>query len=399
MFSTLRNPALVRIYVIPLLFMTTASMTGAISVVYALDLGASITQVNLISTIRSTMGILLLVPFGILSDRYGRRPMLLYPRVLAFLGILVRALATDPNHLIIAAFVGGFAGGGFFPVLLSMVADVAEPGEQQEAISTMWLFSGAGMLLGPFIGSLLLMLPQVSLRNLYQFHVVAYAGSLLYLTTQIKETTPQIPKGRGIPYKALIADLIRETSFRGVLVMAFLLSFYNSIINTYIPIHARVNLNLSNAEISSLAFYRNLAVIVIRFSSATFLAKAPTGIFLISAIALGGISSLAAPLADNYRSIVLIRLLSGVSYGATRILGTILVAVESEPRNRGIANSLYDVAQSTGNIANILTSTLAETQGLTPVFLLGGASALSATLPVFLRRHRTHRKQDPATTR
>jgi len=68
MFSTLRRAALLKLYLIPLIFVTTGSMVWAIGVLYALDLGASILQVNLIITIQSAVGILLLVPFGILSD-------------------------------------------------------------------------------------------------------------------------------------------------------------------------------------------------------------------------------------------------------------------------------------------------------------------------------------------
>ncbi len=392
MFSTLRKPVLVKIYIIPLIFVTTGSMVWAISVLYALDLGASILQVNLITSIQSTMGILLLVPFGILSDRRGRRPMLLYPRVIGFLGILIRAFATDPDHLLIAAFVGGFAGGGFFPVLLSMIADATEPKERQEAISTLWLFSGVGMLLGPLIGSFLLTIPQVTLRNLYQVHAVVQAGTILYMATQIQETMPQTPKNKRIAYKAHITNLLQNTNFRSLLSMAFLFSFYSSIVNTYTPMYARLELGFSDAEVSSLSLYRNLAVVIIRFSSATFLTRIPSSLFLISALTLGGISGLATPYADSYTSVVLVRFLTGLCHGATMILGSTLVVAESKPENRGVANSIYNVAQSTGQITQIITTPIAETQGLTPVFLLGGISAVTATLPMLLQR--LHRQQE-----
>jgi len=388
MFSTFRNRALVKIYIIPLLSMISQSMVGAISVVYALDLGASVTQVNLIGTIQSTMGIFLMVPFGMLSDRFGRRPMLLIPRTIALFGVLIRAFATEPNHLLIAAFVGGFAGGGFWPVLLSMISDLAEPEEQREAIGTMWLFSSGGMLLGPFIGSLILTQPQVTLRNLYQFHVIVYTGILIYMVTQIKETQPlTIKKERThTPYRTYITDLIRNPGYSSILVIGFLFSFFQSVMNTYIPIYARVNLNLSNAEISSLTFYRNIAVILIRFSSATFLNKVSMNVLFISFLALGGISGLSAPLADNYLSIGLTHFLSGASYGGIRVLETTFIAQESEPSNRGIANSLCDTVKSTGRILNILTSSIAETKGLIPVFIIGAVSTLTAILPAYYRR-------------
>jgi len=156
MFSTFKKPALVKIYIIPLLTVMTGSMTWSVSVLYALDLGADILQINLISTIRSTMGILLLVPFGILSDRFGRRPMVIYSRIMITFGTFIRMLAIEPNHLLFASFIGGFAGGGFFPILLSMIGDIATSKEQREAISTLYLFSSFGMLGGPIITSVLL---------------------------------------------------------------------------------------------------------------------------------------------------------------------------------------------------------------------------------------------------
>jgi len=389
MFSTLRKPALVKLYVIPLIMVTTGSMVWAIGVLYALDLGASILQVNLITSIQSTMGILLLVPFGILSDHFGRRPMLLYPRIIGFIGILIRAFAMEPNHLLIAAFVGGFAGGGFFPVVLSMVADIAEPQEQQEAISTLWLFSGVGMLLGPFIGSCLLTIPQITLRNLYQIHAVSQASAILYMAIQIQETKPRTPKEERIQYRTHIVNLLRRTNFRSLLVMSFLFSFYNSIANTYTPMYARFNLNFSDAEVSSLSLYRNLAVVLIRFSSTTFLTRVPVRLFLVSALTIGGISGLAAPFANDYSSLVLVRLLVGVCHGATMILGSTIVAAISTPRNRGIANSIHNVAQSTGQITQIITSPIAESYGFTPVFFLGGISAFMATLPMLLRGYKS----------
>lgn len=303
-----------------------------------------------------------------------------------FLGTLIRAFATEPNHLLLAAFVGGFAGGGFFPVLLSMIGDIAKPEERQESIGILYLFSSIGMLVGPVICSLLLTLPQVTLRNIYQIDTVAQAGSILYIVTQIRETMPQRIKSKQMKYRAYIVDIVRQANFRGLLAMGFLFFFYNSIMNTYIRIYARVDLDLSDAEIASFAIYRSLAIMLIRFSATTFFARASIRLFLLSALTVGGITGLATPFANNYLSIVLILFFSGVSFGATMILGGTLVATDSTSRNRGVANSLYNAAQSAGNIIKILTSPIADNLGLAIVFLLGGVTALIATIPVLLRK-------------
>ncbi len=386
MFQTLRKPHFVKIYLIPLMATGIGSMSWSISILYALELGADIFQVNLITTIHSTMSILLVVPFGILSDRFGRRPMVIYPRIVMLLGTLLRAFAADPTHLLLAAFVGGFAGGSYFPILLAMVADIAEPHEQQEAISTLFFFSSVGMVGGPLIATLLLNLPAITLRTIYQLSVVAEALALVYLATQIRETHPPAASDRPQSYRASILDVLRATSFQGLLAMAFLYFFSRAILDTYLPIYASVDLALSNAEVASLSVYRNFAIMLIRLSSAAFLSRLSIRPFLLTVLLLGGLTNLASPLADTYSTIVLLFFFSGVSFGAVMILSNTLVAQNARPETRGVANSLLNVGQSSGNLLKILTSSLAETLGLAPVFLLGGVCGLASIFPILLTK-------------
>jgi MFS family permease len=386
MFNTLRKPQFVKIYLVPLLATGIGSMSWSISILYALELGADIFQINLITTIQSTMSILLVVPFGILSDRFGRRPMVIYPRVLMLLGTLMRAFAADPTHLLIASFVGGFAGGSYFPILLSMIADIAEPQEQQESISTLFFFSSIGMVCGPLAATLLLNLPQVTLRSIYQLSAVAEALALVYLATQIRETHSPLVNDRPQGYRASILSIVRQSSFQGLLAMAFLYFFSRAIIDTYLPIYASVDLALSNAEVASLSVYRNLAIMLIRLSAATFLTRVSIRPFLLTVLLLGGLTNLASPLAATYPAVVLIFFLSGVSFGAVMVLSNTLVAQNSLPENRGVANSLLSVGQSGGNLLKILTSSIAETVGLVPVFLMGGVFGLTSVLPILLTK-------------
>jgi len=380
MLRTIRKPAFLKIYSIPLIQNSLGSMSNSIAILFALDLGANIFQVNLINTVRSTMAILLLIPFGILSDRYGRKPMILYPRAIMLVGTLIRVFARTPLHLIIASLVGGFAGGSYFPVLLSMIADISDEGEQREGISTLFVFSSIGMVAGPSLAAFLLLSPQFNLRSIYQISAVAEFGVLLYLAFLIKETKPP-EKREKIEFIPQIKQLISQTSFRGLLVTGFLYSFYHSIFRTYTPIYGRVNLNLTDAEVASFNTYRNLGVMLIRLLTATYLTRVPISVFLLVVLVLGGITGFLVLLATNYTYMVLILFLVGVSFGAFRILSTTLVAKTSVSENRGLANSLFDFSQSTGNFVNIFTSSMAENLGLTPVFLLGGVTCISAIIP------------------
>ncbi len=381
MFSTLRSPKLLKIYLIPLISVLLGSMTSSIAILYVFELGGSTFEINLISTVRSSMGILLIVPFGILSDRFGRKPMVLYPRLIQFLGVVVYAFATEPTHLLIASVVGGFAGGAFFPVLLSMIGDISEKENRQEAISTFFFFSSIGMLSGPTITSLLLTFPQIMLRNIYQIVLVGQVFFFIYLFTQIKETKPRTVQKQKIDYKKIISNLFKKKNFQSLILMGFLYFFYNTITRTYISIYARVDLNFSNAEIASLSIFRNLAVMLIRFTGATFLAKVSMKRFLLVAITLGGINCFLIPLNTTYVAIVLSIFFAGLSYGAVMSLGSTLVSVSSTLKNRGVANSIYMACNGMGRIMNIMTTPIVETYGNATIFLVGGVCALAALIP------------------
>jgi predicted MFS family arabinose efflux permease len=334
------------------------------------------------------MSILVLVPFGILSDRLGRKPMLVIPTILVIIGSTMRAFSTSPSHLLAASFVGALSS-DFFTVLISMVSDVAEPKEQRVAISTLLLFSSVGMVMGPLIGSLLLSSPMICLRNLYQLDAVWQTCVLLYVVFRVSETRKKEATSESMELRAYVGDLLGRPSFRCLLAMSFLFFYFFASMNTYIPIFANRTLGFSDAEVSALDTFKGLAIMLTRFSAATFLNKVSATGFLMSILCLGGAAALMAPLANSYASLIVIVFLYGASFGATMILGYILVTSDSSPRSRGTANAIYGVFQSMGSLAVVLTSSMAEAVGLTPVFLIAGVAALSSAIPIYLRRSRT----------
>jgi MFS family permease len=386
MLETIHNPKLMRIYLIPLISMILGTMTGAISILFILELGGTVFEINLIMTISSAMGILIIVPFGMLSDRLGRRPTVLYPRIITLIGISIYAFATTPLHLIIASIIGGFAGGSFFPVLLSMIGDVAKPEERQEAISTFYLFSSIGMFIGPIITSALLTMPQMQMRTIYQIVTVAQVAFTIYLITQIKETQTKHVDSEKVDYKNVIIQLLKEKYFLSIIFMSFLYFFFNSIMNTYIPIYGRLTLNLSTAEVASISTFRSIAVMIIRFSSATILTKLSNKTVLLSAIFLGGITGITTFFASNYLSIILIMFLTGLSYGVVLSLGSSIISVNSTPKNRGIANSLHMATMGIGNITKMVTTPIVDLFGVSIVFLIGGITAFSSAIPIVLKK-------------
>jgi len=91
---------------------------------------------------------------GGLSDRFGRRPVLLY--AVASLGIdyVVMGLAPTITWLFIGRAISGIAGASFTPAH-AYIADVSPPEKRAQSFGFMGAAFGAGFILGPALGGLL----------------------------------------------------------------------------------------------------------------------------------------------------------------------------------------------------------------------------------------------------
>ncbi|OJV99270.1 MAG: hypothetical protein BGO39_17280 [Chloroflexi bacterium 54-19] len=88
---------------------------------------------------------------GILSDRYGRRPILLICLVGSTLGYLIFGIGGALWVLILSRVIDGLTGGDF-SVLTAYVADVTEPEERGKFFGYFGAGAGVGFIVGPVIG-------------------------------------------------------------------------------------------------------------------------------------------------------------------------------------------------------------------------------------------------------
>nr|MDA8073608.1 MFS transporter [Actinomycetota bacterium] len=89
--------------------------TAFLTVVFPLYLAQqhdSSTQVGAILTIGSLVGAVLMAAVGVVSDRIGRRPVLIAVGLLGALGALALAASTDVVVVVVASGLGGIGRGG-----------------------------------------------------------------------------------------------------------------------------------------------------------------------------------------------------------------------------------------------------------------------------------------------
>ncbi len=121
---------------------------------YAESLGASSLAIGLLSTSYSLMQFLFTPIWGRLSDRYGRRPLILLSLAGSCLGFLVFGLARNLLILFAARMVAGIAG-AIIPTTYAYIADITPPEGRAKRMGMVGAAFGLGFILGPAIGGLL----------------------------------------------------------------------------------------------------------------------------------------------------------------------------------------------------------------------------------------------------
>ena len=400
MFSSFKNPSLLQIYLMHLFSLLSNSLTSSIFILYAIELKADILTINLTTTIAGAMAIFLRLPFGVLSDKYGRKPMLVYSNAVVIVGTFVRLIATDPDQLIYAAFLGGLSGGEFLPILLTMISDVTEPEERKAGLSMVYIFSGIGMLISPIVSTVLVaVLPPPAInrfKNIYCISLIGQLLLLLYIIIRVHETKPNTsPEGK-VDRTGYTSILIRHRSYQGLLLTAFLFYFARSNMTTYLQVYAKETLQLSDAEVSSFTIFTNVSSLSVRLVLTTVLAKFGLKVILVSFLMCNGIINLLSLSANNFPFLSLVFFISGACYGGTRILESVWVSDNSRTENRGVANSLEQSAVSSGNIMKLATSPIVTVAGYFPVFILSGILCFIATLPTWFL-YKPNAEEQPST--
>jgi multidrug resistance protein len=122
--------------------------------VYGVKFGASPLTAGLLVAVYSLMQLVFSPVLGRLSDRYGRRPVLLLSLAGSMAGYLLFAFAHSLPLLFLARVIDGMSGGNI-STAQAYVADVTRPEERARGMGLIGAAFGLGFVLGPAIGGFL----------------------------------------------------------------------------------------------------------------------------------------------------------------------------------------------------------------------------------------------------
>lgn len=137
---------------------------------YAKDLGANPFMIGLIAAIFSIMQFIFSPLWGKLSDKIGRRPVMLISIFITAVSYLVFSQASTIGLLIFARGLSGI-GSANIAAAQAYITDVTDSKSRSGAMGMMGAAFGLGFIIGPIIGGIL--------KHNYGIQMVGYVSSSL----------------------------------------------------------------------------------------------------------------------------------------------------------------------------------------------------------------------------
>jgi MFS transporter, DHA1 family, multidrug resistance protein len=149
-----QNEALAILCATQLAQMTSMGIVTPVLPLYAAQFGVGAALVGMVVSAFGTARLLVNLPAGQLSERFGRRRLLVLGTALSTVGVFLCGLATDYPMLVAFRFISGLGSGIFTTAAMVYIADVTTAQNRGRSMS---MFQGSlllGTSIGPALGGL-----------------------------------------------------------------------------------------------------------------------------------------------------------------------------------------------------------------------------------------------------
>lgn len=214
------------------------------------QLGVSTLHMGLLLAIYSLASFLSAPFFGRLSDKIGRRPLLIGGLSTFAFSFLIFGLFIDNLPILyISRIIGGAASGALYTATTSMVADITTREERTKFMGLVGMCIGFGFIFGPGVGGLL---AGISLSFTYYMTTVVILGALVFSLIKVPETykrqTNVAPKKIGLTIDYFTQPI-------GILLVGtFFVMFFMSGMESTFQLLGQERINITPTEMGVLFF-------------------------------------------------------------------------------------------------------------------------------------------------
>lgn len=348
---------------------------------FASHLGADASGVGFVAAVSAFAGVAFSIPAGLLSDRLGKRKMLVFSSSIFSTAPILYLFVTKIWQLALVRFYHGFATAIFIPVAMALVSELfhRERGEKMGWFSTATLL---GRFMAPLAGGGLIGLLAFAPGRAYTavYTLCGLAGAItLVLCLFLPQTKEPRQSGQGWKdtFRAFRSVISDKTILATCAAEAAILFAYGTF-ETFLPLYS-VSLGISPYEVGIFLSAQVITLALSKPAMGRFSdrhGRKPQIIFgaLIGALCIGCLSFF-----SSFYPLLCLSIAFGMSLSIVTAATSALIADLSSRTARGSAmgllGSIMDIGHTTGPL---VSGIVASRFGFPPAFL-----AASAVLVVF----------------
>ena len=356
------------------------------------QIGATATELAWAIAAFSTGQLIAAPVTGRLSDRFGRRPVLLVSLLLGSLAYLANSLVGSPIMLITARFASGLASGGF-AVAFAVAADISTRENRARVMGIVGAGFSAGIILGPALGGIFGATAGEGSAFAAVCHISAFmnllaAAATLLLLPETRRVSTASKALQRADRRALLAN---PAFYVPVLVGFGAMTCVAMMEGTFVVYAERV-LALSSLQIGmTFAVMGTCSVLVQATLAGTLARRFGEYPMLLGAMAVQVVGLLILGNFASYPLVVAGTIAISVGYALITPAVSALASFAAEDDTQGMAQGLVQGASSFGRILGPASAgPIYDGFGPTAPFLVGGAQMFLVLLLASLwRPHRS----------
>ncbi len=355
---------------------------------YAKTFNANQTTTGILIASYAVMQLIGAPILGRLSDRFGRRPVLLLSVFGTFLGFLLLGFANALWMLFVSRILDGLTGGNL-SVAQAYISDVTDEKNRSKGLGMIGAAFGLGFIIGPVTGGLLSQwgyaVPAFAAATISFLNLILIYAWLPESLTEEKRSQ-MTEKRPAITLNALLVAFQRP--FTGsILITRFFFGLAFAIFQTIFSLYALAKFNLTARDTGFVLTYVGvLSVIVQGFLVGRLTNRFREDLLITASVVLMGISLLGWALAPSLLWLYIIMTPTALSGGLLNtLLSSTLTKAVAPQEIGGILGLSASVESSTRIIAPILGGVLLQQIGTWAPGVFGAVVMVGVSIYVFIK--------------
>ncbi|MBD3205109.1 MFS transporter [Candidatus Bathyarchaeota archaeon] len=389
------SPTYYLLCVIAFLMMLSTQITNPLLPLFAKQIGATGVLIGYAVAGYWVSRVILEIPSGFISARFGYFKPLLAGVLLTLIGNLLAVNVDSPFYLVVVRAIMGLGAPLFFAISMTFIINLFD---SQTRGSAMGLFQGIefiGMVIGSGMSGYVI--EQLGFRGGFML-----SSALALIALVLIAVPPQIRRDtrEQVAITALkLSDIPEVIANRTLLLMAaitlaeFVMS--SGLIYTIFPLYAEESLMIQEARIGYLMGARSIGFVVAMFTMGNLADRMGRRPILTFGIISTAILILVLSFVTAYFAMALIICLIGFTSGAIWIVGPVISAEAVKPDQRGAAIGTYRTFFDLGSVFGpIIMTAIYANYGVNYCFYLAsGLLLLSMPLALLIRENRAVESQ------